>query len=479
MKNLIQLVKSLKKSEVSFIQHYYKNDTNKKRLKLFNWVLNGKVQTDEDAAQKLYGGKGSAYSQLKGRLLNDLMNLLLFEEGIRQSETETFQNEVEVLRLILQGKILYNRKVHDLGIKCWENAIDKAEDFEFFTEKILSKNLLSLSMGIRHGFDAYEKIARDIDDDIDLQKKIILAEKLYYSVALPNNFLKNNQKEFARLANAGMVKLKSIYEETKSAKIGYYFYLTGINYYSIVKDFISFYNAASDFLELIKSNKAINSKARMVNAYMQVYAASMALEKYEEAYTQATKALKFTNKKGPNELTVIEYQFLSLVRLNKDKELLKVLENGLNHPRINFSSFSAGKWIFYNAVYLFLIKKYTDALVELQKDNALLKDKSGWLFGHKLLEIMSFIELEEFDMIDFRIESLRKLLQQQKHKNITRIKTIFSILNRLVKTGYHFKKTYELEETNFLLLSTAKDDFYWDPLGYEIIRFDSWFKQKI
>lgn len=479
MDNLKPLIKSLKKSEVSFIQHYYKNDTNKKRLKLFNWILNDKVSTDEEAAKKLYGGKGSAYSQLKGRLLNDLMNLLLFEEGTRQSETETFQNEVEVLRLILQGKILYNRKVHDLGIKCWENAIDKAEDFEFFTEKILSKNLLSLSMGIRQGFDAYQKIAGDIDADINLQKDLMLAEKLYYSVALPNSFLKNNQDEFARLAKAGMQKLQKIYEETSSAKIGYYFFLTGINFYSITRDFNKLYEFSNQFLDLINTNKAINSRARMVNAYMQVYAASMSLGNYEEAFNHTVQSLKYTVKGGANELAVFEYQFLALIRYNVSKNIEKLFTKVEKNKSISYSKFNIGKWIFYRATYFFLISNFSDALIELQKDNALLKDKSGWLFGHKLLEIMCFVELEEFDMIDFRIESLRKLLQQQKHKNITRIKTIFNTLNTLVKTGYQFKKTYQQESENFVMLESAEDEYYWDPLGYEIIRFDNWFKTKV
>lgn len=479
MENLIQLVKSLKKSEVSFIQHYYKNDTNKKRLKLFNWILNDKVSTDEEAAKKLYGGKGPAYSQLKGRLLNDLMNLLLFEEGNRQSESERFQNEVEVLRKILIGKILLVRKVQDLGIKELQSALNISENYELNNEKILVKEILSERLGNRYGVEEFNKIVDDIDTDLELSKNLFLAKKFYFGVALPNTFLKNNEKEFIRVSQISSIKLKEIYSNTNSPNIGFYYFLTEINYYSLTKDFENLYISSNELLSLVLNNKSLNSKTRLVNAYMQIYAASISLKKYNEAYKNALSALEYTNKNGPNELTVLEYIVLAIFQLDDKLLMQEFLEKGSKHPRVSYSKFTEGKWVFYKAVYLFKIMQYTSAIRELQKENELLKDKSGWLFGHKLLEIICFIELEEFDMIDFRIESLRKLLQKQKHKNITRIKIVFNVLNTLVKTGYQFKKTYQQESENFVLLKSAKDDYYWDPLGYEIIRFDTWFVSKI
>ena len=88
------------------------------------------------------------------------------------------------------------------------------------------------------------------------------------------------------------------------------------------------------------------------------------------------------------------------------------------------------------------------------------------------------MELEEFDMIEFRIEALRKLLQRQKDKNITRVKTIFSILSTFTKTGASYKKTYLKEKANFELLIQQEDAYNWDPLGFEVIRFDAWFLSK-
>lgn len=479
MQNLIPLVKSLKKSEISFIQHYYKNDTDKKRLKLFNWVLEEKVTTDEVAAEKLYGGKCSAYSHLKTRLINDLMNLLLFEEGTRQSQSERFQNEAEVLRKILIGKILLVRKIDNLGVKQLREAIDTANEFELYTEKIIAKDILSLKLGNTYGIESYNETLSGLENDLNVLQNLFLAKQLYYGVALPNSFLKNNEKEFLRVSQIASSKLKQIYSETQSPNIGYYYMLTAINYYTIIKDYENLYQVSNEFLELVNSVRALYSRVNMVNAFMQIYSASVYLNKIDEAIENAKSALNFTNKNGPNELLVLEFLVLALFQSDNIKIISQYLNIGLNHPRVSVSKFSEGKWIFYNSAYFFKNKDFNKALIELRKENELLKDKSGWLFGHKLLEIMCYVELEEFDMIDFRIESLRKLLLRQKHKNIIRIKSIFNILNTLVKTGYNFKNTYKKEAQFFQLLNESKDEYFWDPLGYEIIRFDEWFKSKI
>lgn len=478
MENLVQLVASLKKSEVQFIQHYYKQDTDKKRLQFFNAVLSGEIKTDEAAAKKFYGKKGAAYSQLKSRLTKDLMNLLLFEEGSKQSESELFQNEVEVLRKYLQGKILLVRKVQGLALKLLYESSDLSKKYNLLLEKILADKLLSIREGNRLGVEKYNQILKETDNEIEQLSLIHASEKLYYSIALPNAVFKNNENEFKKVSLESMNELNKIYSVCNIPSIGYYFYLTAINYFTIVKDFSNLYKFSQEFLQLLRKHNSIGSNSRIVNAIMQFFTACMYLGEYEIAYTQANDALKLTIKNGVNEFIVIEYLFLAQLRLNGLKVIEELLLLAKNHPRMSNSDFNIGKWTYYQAVYYFLNKDFMNSLRELQKENALLKDKSGWLFGHKLLEIMCYIELGEFDMIEFRVEALRKLLQRQKDKNIIRMKTIFSILGTFIKTGASFKNTLALESDKLALLQEGKDEHYWDPLGFEIIRFDTWFAAK-
>lgn len=479
MQELKQLVNTLSKSEVRFISHYYKNDTDKKRLKLFEMILSDKVTTDSQAAKKIYGKKGSAYSHLKGRLRRDLMNLLLFQGGENQTTSERKIVEINVLRNILLSKILYNRNAIVMANKILGPTIDDAEEYELVAEKIIAADLLSTNLGFREGIKEYEKVSERITGDFDLLKNQHLAKKIRYSITLPNTFKTNDEGEYIRLAIISKDKLEDLFNKSNSPNIGYFYYLTAISYYSIVREFEKVYEFSTKMVDLVQTNSALKSNVSILNANLQLYGALVYLGKYEEALNYAIKAKDFAVPKGVNEITTIAYIFLAQFQLSIDATIETTVANAFKHPKLRSSKFIESKWIFYKAALDFKLGRFEDCLFELQKESELLKDRSGWLFGHKLLEILAYAELGEFDMIDFRIEALRKLLQRQKHKNIRRIKTVFEVLNTLVKSGYNFKATKLKDKDKFIILSEGKNDYFWDPLGFEIIRFDTWFDSKI
>lgn len=478
MQELKQLVNTLSKSEIRFISHYYKNDTDKRRLKLFELILKDNIKTDEQAAKKLYGSKGSAYSHLKGRLRKDLMNLLLFQGGERQTTSERKIVEINVLRNILLSKILYNRNAIVMANKLLLPTIADAEEYELVAEKIIAADLLSTNLGFREGIKEYEKVSDRISDDFDLLKNLHLAKKIRYSITLPNTFKTNDEGEYIRLASISKDKLKVLYEESNSPNIGYFYFLTSISYYSIVREFSEVYEFSMRMVDLVQNNSALKSNVSILNANLQLYGALVYLGRYEEALSYAVKAKDFAVPKGVNEITTIGYIFLAQFQMPEVGEIELTVAEAFKHPKLSSSKFIESKWIFYKAALNFKLGRYEECIFELQKESELLKDRSGWLFGHKLLEILSYSELGEFDMIDFRIEALRKLLQRQKHKNIRRIKTVFEVLNTLVKNGYNFKASLEKDADKFELLRAGEGDYFWDPLGYEILRFDKWFESK-
>ena len=478
MQELKQLVRTLSKSEIRFISHYYKNDTDKKRLKLFKLLMNDVVKTDEQAAIKLYGKKGSAYSHLKGRLRKDLLNLLLFQGGEKQTTSERKIVEINVLRNILLSKILYNRNAIVMANKMLLPTIDDAEEYELVAEKIIAADLLSTNLGFREGIKEFERVSSRIDKDFDLLKNLYLAKKIRYNITLPNTFKTNDEGEYARLAKISTEKLRDLFKESGSPNVGYFYYLTAISYYSIERNFEEVYDYSMKMVEIVRNNSALKSNVSILNANLQLYGALVYLGRYEEALGNAVLAKDFAVPKGVNEITTIGYIFLAQFRLDDNEALETTIKSAFKHPKLRSSKFIESKWIFYQAAFHFKMGSFQDCLSELQKESELLKDRSGWLFGHKLLEILSYAEQGEFDMIDFRIEALRKLLQRQKHKNIRRIKTVFEILNTLVKTGYNFKQTLEKDKEKFLVLEQGEEDYFWDPLGYEIIRFDKWFRSK-
>ena len=123
------------------------------------------------------------------------------------------------------------------------------------------------------------------------------------------------------------------------------------------------------------------------------------------------------------------------------------------------------------------MKKIDSALDSLSTITEIIKNNSGWDFTRRILEIMCYIEQDEIDLVEFRIDTFRKVLAKDNNKNLQRIKVIYKILITLKKYGFNFKRTKELEKDNLSLLQKGEDEYYWDPLGFEIIRFDVWFNE--
>lgn len=76
------------------------------------------------------------------------------------------------------------------------------------------------------------------------------------------------------------------------------------------------------------------------------------------------------------------------------------------------------------------------------------------------------------------MESLHALVQRQKKMNTTRVKAISRILSSFVKLNYQFKKTKEKRNKELEELKTGSGNFHYDPMSFEIIRFDEWLENK-
>ena len=93
--------------------------------------------------------------------------------------------------------------------------------------------------------------------------------------------------------------------------------------------------------------------------------------------------------------------------------------------------------------------------------------------------MLCIIELKNYDWLEYRTETFRKLLSTVRTKNIARPKIILKLLKALIKENYDFKAVTNLQKENLNLLKKGESDYRWDPDGYEIIRFDTWWMEKL
>ena len=107
-----------------------------------------------------------------------------------------------------------------------------------------------------------------------------------------------------------------------------------------------------------------------------------------------------------------------------------------------------------------------------------MKDKSGWLLGNRLLEMMCILEIGDYDLFYFKIDTFSKLLYSIKDENIARTRNLYKLLRVLMKTGFNYKELIKQESELFSSMLTDSGDNFWNPTSYEIIRVDKWLAAK-
>ncbi len=156
-----------------------------------------------------------------------------------------------------------------------------------------------------------------------------------------------------------------------------------------------------------------------------------------------------------------------------------IVNQAFEHPNINQSPHFKAKWNYLKANMMFMKGNLSAAHSYLLESDELNKDKTGWLIGFKLLLIYITFEQGNYYWLSSQLENFRKLIQRNKEANLTRAKLIHKISYALLQSHGDFRKVEETYNTELTKLKEAKNKMYWDPTGYEIVRFDDWFQKNI
>lgn len=484
MKQLLPLVKALRPGEIRLIKHFLRLESNaevKKRSELFDLILSGKVQTDQKALKKLYktSKNNSAYSHLKERLRKDVLNILFLQDASKKFSTKYANAEFECRRNYIQADILIARGAYLPAIKILERNIQLADKYELAAEKTLTQQL---ARTMTHRIKSEKKLEdynTSIRKSLELMTGLNRMEEITHYFSYPQLFKANkmvNQPEFK--INA-IQELKGLFEKTNSPKIGFWYHATMGDYYTLNRKNAEALENYLQFLKLIEKSPSINSQANLAGANMNISSNLISLMRYDESVEYAKIAVRSFRKGGVNQFMAMENLFFAYFRNKSFDTAEDILKKVFEHPAIKANAFYPAKWLYLRACLEFSNGEFSKSLKTLNESSELNKDKSGWLLGLRMLELLIMVEIGDFEWFDFKLENFRKLLQRQKEENVQRSKVIFNVLKTLSKMDFDYFDTFEKENKNIQLLEEAENELQWDPKGFEVIRFDDWIKSKV
>jgi tetratricopeptide (TPR) repeat protein len=487
MERVLSLVKSLRESEIRLVRAYYQGRPEQgdadKREKLFVLALSKPDCTDKEARKYLFGRKdATSFAVIKQRLKTDILNILLLQEAETKFKSKYAQSVFSCRRYIIQGELLLSRGVYDEAMDVLLRASDLAYHNELYAEQVMINDIYRTHLVMKEEGKNFGRISRSIDASVQLLGKSVTAKHDHYELTVPGLFRTTSGHHLNGEGKVKLAKMKTDFETTGSLRIGFYYYLSAMHYYSMARDFpLSLHNGL-ELLRLVKSSPAFQSDSFLAGANMEIANALINLGRYGEALEHANVALERFKPGMLNELLALEKVYFCYIRQNDLRAAQLVVDRAFQNQKISYNEFLNSKWWYFKAGLEFLAGQHKKALLSLKNCDELMKDKGGWLLGFCMLEVMCRIENGNHDWFDYRIESLKKIIKRYvTNAGVDcdhRIEVVFRLVRALRRVNYDFAQLCAEEQQDLALLAKGEGGYYWNPAGYELVRFDAWITGK-
>ena len=257
----------------------------------------------------------------------------------------------------------------------------------------------------------------------------------------------------------------------------YYLQLYSIHYLQSIDDYIKAEEHCNELIALVKNNKSVYLHERLGKAYMYIALNNLYSFGFNAALANATRALEYCKSKPAYLFKVKETQFLASYfsgNINDSKIILIELSDIAE----DLTGIELAKCSFYKAVISFLLEDNKTVNQHLNEITDIEKDKDGWNIGIRILSILNLLKSEKFELVESKIESLRKHIERSdKTDGVSpRNRLIFQILLELGRSSYSYKQVWDQQKESFDLLSSFNSQYKWTVKSPELIRFHDWFK---
>jgi len=338
MERLTGIIRIMRKGEKRLLRHLYAANTNgeqKLRLKLFNLIEAGKVSTDAEAIMAL-GEKqsSSAFSHLKTRLREDILNVFLLQESSKRIPQPARAAGLECRKKLAQGYILMLRGAFKEGISVLNSVQLLANKYELPAELVLLNQLFREAVHAIKDIHHLEQVNNDIRVNLDKWNDIIRSEELALAMTMPHILRQGGALE-AEIDNDLISELEQLYRNSNSARIGKWYYLAFIEHASTTGRYKDAIKAGLEFIALVENSPSIWSKNDVGGSNQMLGTAYLNTRAFSKAADHLTVADKNFPVAGNNRLMNLELLFRAQMGMGSLQDALITVETALSHPRIN------------------------------------------------------------------------------------------------------------------------------------------------
>lgn len=446
LQGISRIIQTFKPAECEFIRDYYLRKSNgsaTKRLQLFDLLKNQLSKDNEQVCRLLYNRKpDSGFSQLKKRLKQDLLDFMVFFPSTKNDTPDNSAAELECRKLFVQAKTLVHRGIEDEAMGILKRINKLAKDFDLPQMKALSLELLQEISD--QSFKDFTIDSAKVERDLEIHLTKVKSRNLYRRLIEKGVAELEKNREDQSL----IIQLKVLCENCWTPSLGFWHHLIALKVNLLNDKVGKAYWHGLRLDQALKSHGGALSKDQLFDFYHEMAVLLAKARKPNRAELYARKAEMLCSNDCEDLLRIFEVRFV-LAFARKEYEIcLELWQAAMSHSKLENDDLSYVKWVFFEACLQFVESDFDQSLVLLRKSADLSRDKNGFFIEHRLLEILNLIELGEHDLLEYKVENFRKLIEYHQDKCPDRIHGVMKLLRTLVKTGYDLDATYAQESEN-------------------------------
>ncbi len=481
---LLDLIKVLNPDEIRIVKQYLIAFERKDRkfepviLLLFKYINHNRSDcaTTYKKFQKNNNIKG--FRMLCYRLRNKILESFLLDVNINRENYTSKMGKLDVQthKILMQTKMCFSKGKSEIALFLLNKVISLGKKHELYPVLIEALHLKRRAHGLRYASVKYKRITKEIEFYQHCQSAIFTAvecQNHMQSEAAFSHSVSKKVKAFLYYIN----KIKKLYVKYPSPTLNYHLLWLQMTFHQYNSRYKKSDVYCEDLLDLIIKHEYLYTRSLHASIIANKAYNAVFLKQFSVAYEYIAAAEQYFFKGSFNYVELQAIKFLAYYFSNSNKEAI-ALANYLQTSNYRKTEFQQSMWNYYLAVCYFNEGKYKEAQVLLNQVQELKRDKVGWNFSVRILNICCSVELNKLILADKQIDTLRFYYYKKQGLGARNNAIVKSIL--FLEDDYNYTKVYKKVSHEIKCLQSNKGWYKWDANRTpELFFFDSWFLSKL
>ncbi|WP_210489125.1 hypothetical protein [Rufibacter aurantiacus] len=423
---------------------------NSKEKRLYLEVVKGNITDEESAKAILYGNNDErdGLKMIKSRLRKKLMNQLFLMDDRREGLPASHSVEQNCLAKFYQARVLMDAGGNDIALPLLKQVLAKTVEYDFnYISSICLRLILQSCVNLKEKTFFYKalkqlnELAPKVTADQESELLFLQANiELSNSVVARKNYLKKIDEV--------LDKMLSLWQQALTFETFHNYYRLSIWSHELTGDFDKIVLVTNMSEKVLQEYKFVANRIDIrFNKFIQVYA-HLRAKKLEEGLILANTYLPLFSTSSNNWFAYMENYTLLAIHAKKYEVAHMLLHQVQENPFIKkINKLAQERWTLLEAYLQFIAPQKESPLKWkslVQNAPSYSKDKEGFNVAILILQVMYYLEIVDFEALEYRVDSLKKYAQHHfKDSFSERSRIFFKLLTVLVRSNFEYSTTHK------------------------------------